>query len=102
MPAHARHAKLFDPNILEEDMMGKSRVRFPHTISYRLTDEDYLKLQREIHDTGLTPHDWCRLVVLDRLNRDRGLSKTEEIFFEQMCRTQYLVANGFQLLADET
>lgn len=81
--------------------MGNSRVRFPHTISYRLTNEDYLKLQREIHNTGLTPHDWCRLVVLDRLNRDCGFSKTEEMFFEQMCRTQYLVANGFQLLADE-
>ena len=46
--------------------MTKKGLRFPHTISYRLTDEDFLKLEREVNKTDLTPHDWCRLVVLDR------------------------------------
>src|SRR5437899_157951 len=81
--------------------MRTKRVRFPHTISYRLTDEDYVKLEREVYNTGRTPHDWCRLVVLDRLNQEYGLSKNERILFEQFARTQYLVANGFQLLADD-
>ncbi len=81
--------------------MTKKGLRFPHTISYRLTDEDFLKLEHEVNKTGLTPHDWCRLVVLDRLNQEFGLSKNERILFEQFARTQYLVANGFQLLADD-
>jgi hypothetical protein len=81
--------------------MTKKGLRFPHTISYRLTDEDFLKLLQEVNKTGLTPHDWCRLVVLDRLNQEFGLSKNERILFEQFARTQYLVANGFQLLADD-
>lgn len=81
--------------------MTKKALRFPHTISYRLTDEDYLKLEQEVNKTHLTPHDWCRLVVLDRLNQEYGLSKNERILFEQFARTQYLVANGFQLLADD-
>lgn len=81
--------------------MAKNSHKFPHTISYRLTEEDYLKLQQEVANTGLTPHDWCRLVVLDRLHQEYGLAKKERAFFELFARTQYLVANGFQLLADE-
>jgi hypothetical protein len=33
--------------------------------------------------TDLTPHDWYRLVVLDRLDQEFGFTKKEHIFFEQ-------------------
>jgi len=81
--------------------MKNKNLQFPHTISYRLTDEDYVKLEHEVNKTILTPHDWCRMVMLDRLNPEYGLSKNERVLFEQFARTQYLVANGFQLLADD-
>lgn len=81
--------------------MNKKGPRFPHTISYRLTDEVFFKVEQEANQTGLTPHDWCRMVVLDRLNQEYALSKKERLLFEQFARTQYLVANGFQLLADD-
>jgi hypothetical protein len=81
--------------------MTKKGLRFPHTISYRLTDEDFLKLEQEVNKTGLTPHDWCRLVVLDRLNQEYGLSKNERLLFAQLARIQYLVSIGFQMLADD-
>jgi hypothetical protein len=81
--------------------MSKKGRRFPHTISYRMTDEDYLKLEREVSKTNLTPHDWCRAAALEKLNPGNGLSKGERILFEQFVRTHYLVANGFQLLADD-
>src|SRR5258705_8099540 len=81
--------------------MIKKGLRFPHTISYRLTDEDYFRLEQEVNKTKLTPHDWCRMVVLERLNQEYGLSKIERILFEQSVGIHYLVANGFQLLADD-
>jgi hypothetical protein len=40
-------------------------------------------------------------VVLDNLNRGFGLTKKEHIFFQQAAAIRYLVANGFQLLADD-
>jgi hypothetical protein len=80
--------------------MTKKGLRFPHTISYRLTDEDFVKLEQEVNETGITAHDWCRLVVQDRLNREFGLSKNERLLFAQVARIQYLVSIGFQLLAD--
>jgi hypothetical protein len=40
------------------------------------------------------------MVVLDSLNRGFGLTKKERIFYEQAAAIRYLIANGFQLLAD--
>lgn len=81
--------------------MAKRNVRYPHTIGFRVTDETWFAIQREISETDLTPHDWCRMVVLDSLKRGFGLTKKERIFFEQSAAIRYLIANGFQLLADD-
>src|ERR1044072_462312 len=81
--------------------IAKRNVRYPRTIGFRVTDETWFAIQREISNTDLTPHDWCRMVVLDSLNRGFGLTKKEHIFFQQAAAIRYLVANGFQLLADD-
>ncbi len=78
--------------------MKNKNLRFPHTISYRLTDEDYVKLEHEVNKTILTPHDWCRMVVLDRLNPEYGLSKNERVLFEQFARTSILWRTVFSCL----
>ena len=80
--------------------MAKRNVRYPHTIGFRVTDETWFAIQQEILQTDLTPHDWCRLVVMDRLDSEYGFSKKERLLFHQIVRTQYLVATGFQVLAD--
>jgi hypothetical protein len=80
--------------------MDMYRRRFPHTISYRLTDEDYLRIKNELKETRLTPHDWCREAALEKLNEANGLQRSQQIIFNQVARTQYLVSLGFQLLAE--
>ena len=80
--------------------MAKRDVRYPHTIGFRVTDETWLRIEQEIAETDLTAHDWCRLVVMDRLDREYGFSKKERILFHQVLRTQYLIAQGFHVLAD--
>jgi hypothetical protein len=40
--------------------------------------------------------------VLDRLDREYGFSKKERLLFELIVRTQFFVAFGFQMLADDT
>ena len=81
--------------------MAKRNVRYPHTIGFRVTDETWFLIQREISNTNLTPHDWCRKVVLETLIRECGMTKNERILFKQTVAIRYLVANGFQLLADD-
>jgi hypothetical protein len=81
--------------------MAKRNVRYPHTIGFRVTDETWFAIQQEIAETDLTPHDWCRVVVLDQLNRGVVLSKSERTLFAESARTYYLVAKAFNLLADD-
>ena len=80
--------------------MGKRITDYPHTISFRLTDEAWLGIQKQIAGRDLTPHEWCRQAALDRLNNNYALSKAERLLFEHFVRAQYLVTQGFQLLAD--
>ncbi len=81
--------------------MGKRVTDYPLTISFRLTDEAWLGIQKEIAGRDLTAHEWCRKVALDRLNNDYALSKAERLLWEHFVRAQYLVTQGFQLLADD-
>ena len=80
--------------------MGKRITDYPHTISFRLTDEAWLGIQKQIAGRELTAHEWCRKAALDKLNNNYGLSKTERLLLEHFVRAQYLVTQGFQLLAD--
>ena len=82
--------------------MAKRDVRYPHTIGFRVTDETWLRIVQEVVGTDLTPHDWCRMVVLDRLDHEYGFSRKERLLFQQIVRTRFLIAYGFQMLADET
>jgi hypothetical protein len=81
--------------------MGKRITDYPHTISFRLTNDAWLGIQKQIAGSELTAHEWCRKAALERLNNDYGLSKTERLLLEHFVRAQYLVTQGFQLLAED-
>jgi len=42
------------------------------------------------------------MVVLDRLDHEYGFSKKGRLLFQLIVRTQFFVAFGFQMLADDT
>jgi len=77
------------------------RPKMTRVISFRVTEEDWLKLQRAAADSGETPNEWCRTTVLDAARMPIALTPTERIMFAQMARSWFLVENGFQLLADD-
>ena len=81
--------------------MAKREVHYPHKIGFRVTDQTWFQIQQEIAETNLTPHDWCRLVVLDRLNNEFGLSRKERYLLHQLLRIQFMVGHGLDLLADD-
>jgi hypothetical protein len=46
--------------------MGKRITDYPHTISFRVTDEAWLSIQKQIAGSELTVHEWCRKAALER------------------------------------
>jgi hypothetical protein len=86
---------------LRSNNMGTRVTDYPPTISFRLTNEAWLRIQKEIAGSERTAHEWCRKAALERLNNDYGLSKAERLLLEHFVRAQYLVTQGFQLVADD-
>jgi len=80
--------------------MPQDKTHYPHRVGFRLDDKSWVKLEMVIAGTVLSPHDWCRIATLQRLNEEFGLTRSERFLFEQIARTQYLVGLGFQMLAD--
>jgi hypothetical protein len=85
---------------LRKNDMAKRETDYPHTISFRLTNEAWLSIHTEIGGSDQTPHEWCRHAVLEKLNNHYGLAKTERFLFQHLIRAQYLITQGFQMLAD--
>lgn len=80
--------------------MQEREVKKTRTIGFRVTEEVWQQLETEISGTDGTPHDWCRDVVLERLKKEQGLTKSQRLIYEELARVRYLVGYGFGLLAD--
>ena len=78
------------------------RPKMTRVISFRVTEDDWLEIERAAADCGDKPHDWCRTIALETLKMPVGLTPSQRILFSQIARAGWLVENGFQLLADDT
>jgi hypothetical protein len=77
------------------------RPKMCRVISFRVSEEDWLKIERAAAGSGETPNEWCRITTLETLRMPVGLTPNQRILFVQIARSEYLVRNGFQLLADD-
>jgi hypothetical protein len=77
------------------------RLKMTRIISFRVTEEDWLEIERAAADSDETPNEWCRMTTLESARMPIGLTPTQRILFAQMARAGFLVENGFQLLADD-
>jgi hypothetical protein len=78
------------------------RSKMTRVISFRLTDEDWFRIERAAADCGEKPTDWCRTIALETIKMPVGLTPTNRILFAQIARAGFLVENGFTLLAEDT
>ena len=79
-------------------MVHAKKTRF---ISFRISEEQLIEIETAALNVGAKPRDWCRTVVLERVGHQPSLTAGERLLFEQFVRSQYLVTQGFQLLADD-
>jgi hypothetical protein len=53
-------------------------------------------------DAGIKAREWCRNLALEKLGSDAALTSNERLLFQNLIRVQYLMTQGFQLLADRS
>ena len=79
-------------------MVHAKKTRF---ISFRVTEEQLIEIETAATNAGAKTRDWCRKVVLEKVGHEPSLTVGERLLFEQFVRAQYLVTQGFQLLAED-
>ena len=69
-------------------------------ISFRVTEEQLNQIEAAALDALAKPREWCREEVLEKLGHAPAMTRSERFLFQHLVRVQYLVTQGFQLLAD--
>jgi hypothetical protein len=77
------------------------RPKMTRVICFRVTDEDWFRIERAAADCGDKPHDWCRKLTLQTAKMPVGMTPNDLILFRQVCHNLFLVENGFTLLAED-
>src|SRR6185369_6161084 len=78
------------------------RPKLTRVISFRVTEEDWLKIERAAADCADKPHEWCRTLALETLKLPVALTPSQRILFGQIARTTFLIENGLTLLAEDS
>ena len=76
-------------------------MKMTKVISFRVTEEEWLAIERAAARSGNKTNEWCRMITLETVQIPEGLSPNEWLMFSQIARTQLLVAIGFQMLSDD-
>src|ERR1044071_6359022 len=69
-------------------------------ISFRVTEEQLTEIEAAALDALAKPGEWGREEVLAKLGYVPPMTRSERFLFQHLVRAQYLVTQGFQLLAD--
>lgn len=69
-------------------------------IQFRLSEHHWRQLCEAADRAGINPNDWCRALTLNELDKGHGLSRNEQLIYEELARTYYLVSNAFGLMAE--
>jgi hypothetical protein len=77
------------------------KPRLTHIVTFRLDSQQWEQLQSASQASREKPNDWVRDLTTQTLASGVGLKPSERILFEQFARAQYLVTQGFQLLAED-
>ena len=77
------------------------KARLTHIVTFRLDSQQWEQLQAVSQASQQKPNDWVRDLTTQTLAPGIGLKPIERFLFEQFARGQYLVTQGFQLLADD-
>ena len=72
------------------------------TISYRITEKEWIEIEKRITNAGESPHQWARSALLEKLRRHDELTRADRFLFHHLVRAQYLITQGFQMIADDS
>jgi hypothetical protein len=75
-----------------------SETRRTRNIAFRLTDEEYGRIERAAEASGDDPNTWCRKLAFAQLSGGHTFTKNEHLIYQEIALLRFLVGHGFKLL----
>ena len=67
-------------------------------IAFRVTDEDYARIEEAATAAGDDANNWCRKAALSQLNEGHTFTKNERLIYQEIALLRFLLGHGFKLL----
>ena len=76
--------------------MGESKRT--RNIAFRVSDEDYAKLEKAAATAGDEPNNWCRKVAFSKLTEGYTFTTNERLIYQEVALLRFLLGHGFKML----
>jgi len=67
-------------------------------IAFRVTDEDYARIEEAATAAGDDANNWCRKAALSQLTEGHTFTKNERLIYREIALLRFLLGHGFKLL----
>jgi hypothetical protein len=75
-----------------------SETKRTKNIAFRLSDDDYAKIERVAAAAGDEPNGWCRKAALSRLTVGHSFTTNERLIYQEVALLRFLLGHGFKML----
>lgn len=69
------------------------------TVAFRVTEEEFERIEKTARASGCEPNEWCRKLVLPAAGLENTFSANEEIIIEEIAKVRYMIGLGFGFLS---
>lgn len=67
-------------------------------IAFRLTDDEYARIENAASAAGEDPNTWCRQLALSQSTEGHAFTKNERLIYQEIALLRFLIGHGFKLL----
>lgn len=75
-----------------------SETKRTKNIAFRVTDEDYVRIEEAATAAGDDANNWCRKAALNQLREGHTFTKNERLIYQEIALLRFLLGHGFKLL----
>lgn len=75
-----------------------SETKRTKNIAFRVTDDDYARIEEAATAAGDDANNWCRKAALSQLSEGHTFTKNERLIYQEVALLRFLVGHGFKLL----
>ena len=75
-----------------------SETKRTRNIAFRVTDEEYGRIEKAAIAAGNDANNWCRKAALGELSAAHTFTKNERLIYQEIALLRFLLGHGFKLL----